>query len=224
MVRYLMRVGGMVTAAWTLMGTATGCGGETAGTDISESDPDTEQPLSVGLCGGQNHRECDAGDVCLPFFSLRCLEPDEIGICVRKPSYCLPISNPVCGCDGTSYPNICEALKAGTTVADVGVCPEPEEPECAGGDEGPFCAGDGTCVDDAGMACDRTDPDCVGMCVCKVVKKCSPREVWDLDPAVCGCIPAPADACDNVECPDPERTQCVVNDDGSTSCEPIGEK
>ena len=225
MVGHSMRAGTIVTAAWAILTIAAGCGGETteSGAGSTGADPSASQPLSISFCGGQQDRQCEEGSVCVPILSQGCLEPGQVGLCIRRPSYCLPISNPMCGCDGVSYPNICETVKGGTAVDHSGLCEEPEGPVC-GGAGGPVCAGEGTCIDDEGMACDRTDEECTGTCTCKVVKKCAPREVWDLDPEVCGCIPAPADACDNVECPNPERTQCVVNDDGTTSCEEIGDK
>ena len=176
------------------------------------------------FCGGHADWQCADDDVCLPFLARGCPGPRRIGLCVPPPRHCPPITSPVCGCDGNTYSNTCEAVKAGTSVEHRGECAESGQPMC-GGEAGESCAGMATCEDDMSDNCDRSqDPTCSGICTCKLVEKCSPREVWDMDPAVCGCIPAPPDACAGVECPNPTREQCVAHDDGTTSCEEIGEK
>ncbi|MEK6777346.1 MAG: DUF1566 domain-containing protein [bacterium] len=55
-----------------------------------------------------------------------CAKPDgqcgDAGICEYKPSACDPIDDPVCGCDGITYQNACEASLAGVSVNYNGAC------------------------------------------------------------------------------------------------------
>ena len=44
------------------------------------------------------------------------------GICTDKPINCIKIYKPVCGCDGITYGNSCEAGEKGMNVASEGEC------------------------------------------------------------------------------------------------------
>jgi hypothetical protein len=46
----------------------------------------------------------------------------ESGVCADIPGYCFAITLPVCGCDGVTYQNSCEAARAGVTVAHITEC------------------------------------------------------------------------------------------------------
>ncbi len=75
-------------------------------------------PAAVGpLAGGT----CDPGEVCVPPEGI-CEMPIDGGVCVRLPDACPAVVLPVCGCDGATYGNACEALRAGVTVAHPGPC------------------------------------------------------------------------------------------------------
>jgi hypothetical protein len=41
----------------------------------------------------------------------------EVGDCLPFPGICLPVEEPVCGCDGVTYENECVANNAGTDIA-----------------------------------------------------------------------------------------------------------
>jgi hypothetical protein len=91
------------------------------------------------------------------------------GLCEPSPNNCLPVLDPVCGCDGLTYGNPCEAAKARVSVDYPGVCLI--EDECASNLDCPLTA---YCEF---ALCD--DP----------LGKCEPRPlicplVWD---PVCGC-------------------------------------
>lgn len=77
-------------------------------------------------CGGL------AGFACLPweychFADGSCGAADQTGICDRRPQVCPEIFAPVCGCDGETYGNECEAAGNGVSVASQGECGEAEE-------------------------------------------------------------------------------------------------
>ena len=44
------------------------------------------------------------------------------GICMERSYDCMQIDEPVCGCDGHTYRNTCEARAAGNDVAHTGAC------------------------------------------------------------------------------------------------------
>lgn len=79
--------------------------------------------------------QCSAGAVCGGVAGLRCEQgyycgfppgrgrPDQTGVCKLKPRVCPRIFKPVCGRDGTTYPNACEAASRGVSVLSEGACP-----------------------------------------------------------------------------------------------------
>ncbi|MGF1510072.1 MAG: Kazal-type serine protease inhibitor domain-containing protein [Myxococcota bacterium] len=86
----------------------------------------------VGECGAP----CDdASQVCpddefcdYPLNS--CGAQGAVGSCRAIPEVCPDVWSPVCGCDGETYGNACEAQAAGTDVVHGGPCGEP--PRCGG--------------------------------------------------------------------------------------------
>ena len=80
------------------------------------------QTAKVPVCGGLAGIPCDANEWCDYPSQIPCGFPDQFGVCRPKPFICLQAIIDVCGCDGTTYNNSCEAAKAGYDVAHDGPC------------------------------------------------------------------------------------------------------
>ena len=52
-----------------------------------------------------------------------CGAADASGKCAYKPEMCITLYKPVCGCDGLTHGNACEAASAGVSVSSEGECP-----------------------------------------------------------------------------------------------------
>ena len=64
--------------------------------------------------------ECAAGLFCS--FTSQCGATDSGGKCMKKPELCPHLVAPVCGCDGQTYNNGCEAERKGVSVAAKAAC------------------------------------------------------------------------------------------------------
>lgn len=112
-----------------------------------------------GGSGCTNNGDCDSAGYC----NLEnCTAP---GTCEARPTICPNIFMPVCGCDGVTYGNGCQAAATGVAVASEGECPCTSNDDCDAAD---YCASDVSCHEPG---------ECVGRPgICPLV----------LDP-VCGC-------------------------------------
>jgi hypothetical protein len=98
----------------------------TATADGDAASDATELLRGAGqTCGGFAGLACDEGLDC--FYAVgSCGRSDQPGLCGPRPEVCAFIYQPVCGCDGRTYPNRCEAARAGMSIARRGSCEKGE--------------------------------------------------------------------------------------------------
>jgi hypothetical protein len=128
-------------------------------------------------CGGFANFACADGLVC-HYPDGSCHWGDPAGKCEVPPTMCPRFWAPQCGCDGITYGNPCEALKAGVTIDYAGSCKTHSEGEICGGIAGFQCKD--------GLVCQYPDGSCswadaAGVCV---TPPGACAEVYD---PVCGC-------------------------------------
>ena len=75
-------------------------------------------------CGARTGLGCNADQFCSWTAEGICGWADATGTCSFKPEMCPMVYQPVCGCDGQTYGNACQAGSAGMSVASDGACAE----------------------------------------------------------------------------------------------------
>ena len=129
---YPMRV--LILSACLAVLTACGGGGETGSDPVepeTQATPISETPEPVidptgETCGGIAGLQCPAGYYCEQAPG-ECVEvQDGAGTCQPRPEVCTREYMPVCGCDGQTYGNACDAASNGVSVAFEGECASPD--------------------------------------------------------------------------------------------------
>lgn len=83
---------------------------------------DTPNTATGNKCGGDAQASCLASQYCDTGAKCATLTGHASGTCKARPQLCPAIVAPVCGCDGKTYNNSCEANRAGVTVSKSVAC------------------------------------------------------------------------------------------------------
>ena len=140
-------------------------------------------PTDGPACGGPNAVQCPQGSFCDHSARGTCGEGAAIGQCIPRPTVCTREYNPVCGCDGRTFANLCVAHSHGVSARKSGSCDQaaaaPVSTAQACGVTGMAeCPAASFCKRPESMACAK---DRAGECVPR------PRTCTKEYKPVCGC-------------------------------------
>lgn len=111
------------------------------------------------MCGGFAGFGCDSDLFC--DYGDHCGAGDQSGVCTAVPDNCTTAWAPVCGCDGVTYGNTCNAHQAGVSVVHLGECvtqePNSCEGHCGGQSEDASCWCDSLCSYYGDCCADKAD-------------------------------------------------------------------
>jgi hypothetical protein len=127
------------------------------------------------VCGGFANLKCPDGQACR-FPAGQCGTADLAGACAAVPATCPEGGPQVCGCDGITYANECQLLKAGVRAAKAGACQAAQEPSAC--KDNADCTGTSNFCEFQSGTCGGKDP---GRCVVE------PQNCPQSFNPVCGC-------------------------------------
>ena len=116
--------------------------GNDSGGDDSGDDSDSTTGGSTGGsdtgsgadCDGFAGLECPEGEFCYHDTGVCLTIGDALGECRTIPDACILLLDPVCGCDGSTYGNACEAHTQGVSVASEAECGATAQEKCVESD------------------------------------------------------------------------------------------
>jgi hypothetical protein len=160
-------------------------------------------------CGGLSGKSCAKGEYCNYPMEAACGAGDRLGTCEPTPTDCTLVDEPVCGCDGQTYPGSCSAARAGVSIASYGACDAVQ------------CTLDSDCPQ---LPCVCIDDDMDGQCdnSCPTMG-CRNDVCVDISASVHTCGGLTGATCGKSQyCNHPAQTACGAGDQTGT-CEPLPE-
>jgi hypothetical protein len=155
------------------------CEAHAAGIAVASQGECGAAPPTGTVCGGLLGGSCADGEFCDFPPDAICGAADATGVCEAIPQACTREFNPVCGCDGVTYNNACEAHSAGQSAASQGECAPAETGGDCGGLLGLTCPDDQFCAFAADAFCGAADA--TGVCSAR------PEACAQIFDPVCGC-------------------------------------
>jgi hypothetical protein len=169
------------------------CAAASAGVSVAKTGECAGGPGKT--CGARVGATCAADEYCNYTPAAMCGRADATGTCAKVfEGACTANFDPVCGCDGLTYGNDCEAARAGAAVDHDGVCATTGE--TCGGLIGATCESGFFCNFPPAWACG--DGDGTGTCTAI--------------PEVCAAVSDPVCGCDGK----PYGNACQANGNGTS--------